>query len=179
MAAEKEKRKEAEDAENTHQIAEDALNRDFTGRMAAYKKCDLRALAVALSLSDKGTNAELQSRIQNRFEESPDLKRNSRFSGLFKKSKKGPTSNEDTDADITASREGQGEGSLNQGLRSVTHLPNTMASSSSNVNYNFNQYPMSPFAGEHPQPNSTNHITSNFRAIQPHSTHNYYHNFTI
>lgn len=111
MAAEKEKRKEAEDAENTRQIVEDALNRDFTGRMAAYKKCNLRALAVALSLSDKGTNAELQSRIQNRFEESPDLKRNSRFSGLFKKSKKGPTSNEDTDADITASREGQGEGS--------------------------------------------------------------------
>ena len=116
MAAEKEKRKEAEDAENTRQIVEDALNRDFTGRMAAYKKqdkkCDLQALAVALSLSDKGTNAELQSRIQSRFEESPDPKQNSQFSGLFKKSKKGPTGNEDTDADITTSREGQGEGSL-------------------------------------------------------------------
>ena len=55
VAAEKEKRKEAEDA----------LNQDFTGRMAGYKKCDLRALAVALSISDKGTNAELLTRIRD------------------------------------------------------------------------------------------------------------------
>ena len=102
LAAEKEKRKEAEDAENSRQIAEDALNRDFTGRMAGYKKCDLRALAVALSISDKGTNAELVSRIQNSFDANPDLKRNSRFSGLFKKSineRRGHTSIEDPDAE--------------------------------------------------------------------------------
>jgi hypothetical protein len=78
------------------QIADDALNRDFTGRMAAYKKCDLRALAVALSLSDKGTNAKLLSRIQNCFEENPDLKWNSQFSGLFHRTeRKGPATNED------------------------------------------------------------------------------------
>ena len=77
LAAEKEKQKEAEDAENSHQIAKDALNQDFTGRMAGYKKCNLQALAVALSISNKGTNAELVSCIHNSFDANPDLKRNS------------------------------------------------------------------------------------------------------
>ena len=45
--------------------------------MARYKKCDLQALAVALSISDKGTNSELLTHIQNTFEENPDLKWNS------------------------------------------------------------------------------------------------------
>ncbi|KAI9451760.1 hypothetical protein BJY52DRAFT_1351298, partial [Lactarius psammicola] len=83
---EKEKRKEAKDAEQALQIADDALNRDFTGRLAAYKKDDLRALAIAVSVSDKGTNAELLARILDHFEQNPDMKHNSRFSGLFNKS---------------------------------------------------------------------------------------------
>jgi hypothetical protein len=103
LAAEKEKKKkEAEDAETTHQIAEDALNRVFAGRMAGYKKCNLWALAVALSISDKGTNNELLSCTQNCFEENPDLKQNSQFSGLFKKlihKGRGLTSNQDVAAE--------------------------------------------------------------------------------
>ena len=51
-----------------------------------YRKNDLRALAIALSLSDKGTNAELLSCIQNSFEQNPDLKQNLQFSGLFDRS---------------------------------------------------------------------------------------------
>jgi hypothetical protein len=95
-AAEKDKRKEleAENVEHAGQIADDALNRDFTGRMAAYKKVNLRALAIAIGVSDKGTNAELLSRIEDHFEQHPDSKFNSR-SGLFNKSahsaqRKGP-----------------------------------------------------------------------------------------
>jgi hypothetical protein len=64
-AAEKDKQKEAENVEHARQIADDALNRDFTGRMAAYKKVDLRGLAIAVGVSDKGTNAELLAWIED------------------------------------------------------------------------------------------------------------------
>ncbi|KAH9033071.1 hypothetical protein EDB85DRAFT_1890357 [Lactarius pseudohatsudake] len=47
---EKEKKKEAKDAEQALQFADDALNRDFTSRLAAYKKDDLRPLAIAISV---------------------------------------------------------------------------------------------------------------------------------
>lgn len=70
--------------------------------MAGYKKCNLWALAVALSISDKGTNNELLSCTQNCFEENPDLKQNSQFSGLFKKlihKGRGLTSNQDVAAE--------------------------------------------------------------------------------
>ncbi|KAH9983057.1 hypothetical protein BJV74DRAFT_777897, partial [Russula compacta] len=40
-------------------------------------------LAIALSLSDKGTNAELLSCINDCFKENQELQKNSRFSGLF------------------------------------------------------------------------------------------------
>ena len=100
VAAEKEKQKELDDAESTRQIADDALNRDFTGRLAAYRKNDLRALAIALSLSDKGTNTELLSRIQNSFEQNPDLKQNLQFSGLFNRSRKNAASNNTEAPDI-------------------------------------------------------------------------------
>jgi hypothetical protein len=44
---------------------EDAINRIFVSRLSFYKKGDLQALAVVLMLSDKGTNAELISRIKD------------------------------------------------------------------------------------------------------------------
>ena len=144
--------------------------------MAAYKKCDLWALAVALSISDKGTNAELLTHIQNTFKETPDLKWNSQFSGLFKKSvceRKGPESNEDVD---TEGQNGPGGNRLSGGtvdldtahtaLPHSPHPPNMMASSSSHDNHHFYQYPMPSF-GLHPQFMSTsndpttNHITYN------------------
>ncbi|KAI0004650.1 hypothetical protein BJV74DRAFT_763261, partial [Russula compacta] len=40
-------------------------------------------LAIALSLSNKGTNAKLLSCINDCFESHPELQKNSRFSGLF------------------------------------------------------------------------------------------------
>ncbi len=60
----------------------------FTGRIASFRKDDLRALALALSISDKGTNAELLTRIQDFFDTHPDLKLNSRFSSLFQQGKR-------------------------------------------------------------------------------------------
>ncbi|KAH9015544.1 hypothetical protein EDB85DRAFT_1898662 [Lactarius pseudohatsudake] len=89
-AAEKDKKKEAENVAQALQITDDALNRDFMGRLATYKKDDLRALAIAISVSDKGTNSELQARILDHFQRQPDLQRNSRFSGLFTKSIRAP-----------------------------------------------------------------------------------------
>ena len=50
-----------------------------------YKKDNLRALAIAIGVFDKGTNAELIARIEGHFEQHPDLKHNSRFLGLFNK----------------------------------------------------------------------------------------------
>ena len=65
-------------------MADDALNQDFTGQLASYKKDDLKALAIALGLSDNnGTNTQLLSRIEDHFKAHPELKKNSRFSGLF------------------------------------------------------------------------------------------------
>ncbi|KAH9955192.1 hypothetical protein BJV74DRAFT_790851, partial [Russula compacta] len=80
---EKEKKKEAETAERTLHVADDALHCNFSGRLASFKKDDLRALAITLSLSDKGTNAELLSHINDCFKENQELQKNSRFSGLF------------------------------------------------------------------------------------------------
>ena len=51
----------------------------------SYKKDDLQALAIALSISDKCTNSELLSRIEDCFKTNTNLKNDSRFSGLFSK----------------------------------------------------------------------------------------------
>ena len=88
VTAEKEKQKEADTAQRAIRIADDALNRMFTGHIPSFWKDDLRALALAVSLSDKGTNAELQTRIQDFFDSHPDLKLNTRFSGLFQQGKR-------------------------------------------------------------------------------------------
>jgi hypothetical protein len=64
---------------------EDSINRIFVGRLSSYKKGDLRALAIALRLSDKGMNAELMSWIKDHLDQHPGLQSNQRFSGLFPK----------------------------------------------------------------------------------------------
>ena len=61
------------------------MNRIFIGRLSSYKKGDLCALAVVLALSDKGTNAELMSRIKAHLDQHLELQSNQRFSGLFPK----------------------------------------------------------------------------------------------
>ncbi|KAH9031356.1 hypothetical protein EDB85DRAFT_1891161 [Lactarius pseudohatsudake] len=159
--AERDRQKEAEDAKTTRQIADDALNRDFTGRLAAYKKSDLRALTIALSISDKGTNTELSSRIQNCFEQNPDLKRNSRFSGLFnrhirERNLKPPTNHEE--AHPTVPTPGLPHQRYPPHLPHVPNLvPNAMASSSSYIfptNHYINQY-HTPAPIFYPQPTTS------------------------
>ena len=73
----KEKQKEADTAQQAIRIADDALNCIFTGRIASFKKDNLRALVLSLSLSDKGANSKLQTRIQDFFDSHPALKLNS------------------------------------------------------------------------------------------------------
>ena len=84
-AAERQRQREADAAEQDQQVVEDGINRIFVGRLSSYKKGDLRALAIALRLSDKGTNAELMSRIKDHLDQHPGLQSNQRFSGLFPK----------------------------------------------------------------------------------------------
>ena len=81
--AEKLKKKEAEMIAQHCQIVDDALHRTFTGRILTYKKGDLCALAMALGLSQTGTNLELSSRIQAHFDTNKDLQEHPRYSGLF------------------------------------------------------------------------------------------------
>jgi hypothetical protein len=83
------------------------MNRIFISRLSSYKKGDLRALAVALMLSDKGTNAELMSWIKNHLDQHPDLQNNQRFSGLFPKQNRLA---QDTNALINASLSHTGSG---------------------------------------------------------------------
>jgi hypothetical protein len=64
---------------------EDGMNRIFISQLSSYKKGDLRTLAVALALSDKGTNAELMSQIKAHLDQHLELQSNQRFSGLFPK----------------------------------------------------------------------------------------------
>jgi hypothetical protein len=84
-AAVRQRQREADAAEQDQQVVEDGMNQIFIGRLSSYKKGDLRALAIALVLSDKGTNAELISRIKDHLDQHPELQINQRFSGLFPK----------------------------------------------------------------------------------------------
>jgi hypothetical protein len=61
------------------------MSRIFIGRLSSYKKGDLWALAIALVLSDKGTNTELISQIKDHLDQHPELQSNQRFFGLFPK----------------------------------------------------------------------------------------------
>jgi hypothetical protein len=87
VTAEKNKQKEAMNAESARRVADDAANRAFSGRISSYKKDDLRALALALGLSDEGGKKDLTTWIEEKFASEPDLKKNMRFLGLFDKSR--------------------------------------------------------------------------------------------
>jgi hypothetical protein len=83
LTAEKNKQKEVLNAESARQVADDAVNRTFDGRIASYKKNDLRGLALSLCVSDKGDKKDIKARIEEKFASEPDLKKNVRYSGLF------------------------------------------------------------------------------------------------
>ena len=76
VTAEKNKQKEAMNAESARCVADDAANRAFSGHISSYKKDDLRALALALGLSDEGGKKDLTTRIEEKFASEPDLKKN-------------------------------------------------------------------------------------------------------
>jgi DDE superfamily endonuclease len=82
IASEKQKIKQAKNIQHEHQVMQDSLHRSFTGRLSSYKKNDLRALAISLSIDDKGTNSDLLSRINAHFNQHPDLRGNPRYSSL-------------------------------------------------------------------------------------------------
>jgi len=79
------KEKQAQNEEHERRVEREAHTQVFTGRLLSYKKDDLRALAKALTVGDKGTNSELLSKITDHFNQNPDLRSNSRYSGLFTK----------------------------------------------------------------------------------------------
>lgn len=86
VAAEKGKQKEADAAARAHQLANDAMNHNFSGKIKNYKKDDLRALALALKLSDLGNKEDLNKRINQHFEDHPTEKNIPRFASLFQPS---------------------------------------------------------------------------------------------
>ena len=88
LAEEKNKQKEVEKAETARRILSDSRDRIFAGSLTSYKKDDLQALALALELSDNGTKDDLKTRISEKFEDDLNLKQNSRFFGLFNKSRR-------------------------------------------------------------------------------------------
>ena len=57
--------------------------RNFTGKLKNYKKDDLKAVALALRLSDSGNKYDLSTRIDNHFQVHPADKDNPRFAALF------------------------------------------------------------------------------------------------
>ena len=129
VAAEKEKQKEAENVERAQRVANDALNRDFEGRLTSYKKDDLRALAIALSVSDKGTNGELLSRIEDCFKKNPDLKNNSRFSSLFSKRRKVTVAGTQEDTALDQAPQSQQQPELPPSQALTTSIVNTFGAS--------------------------------------------------
>jgi hypothetical protein len=85
VAEERQKQKQVETAEHECVVAHHASNHVFTGRMSSYKKNDFWALAMALRVSDKGTNTKLSSQIKGHLDQHPNLQSNPRFAGLFAK----------------------------------------------------------------------------------------------
>ncbi|PPQ86166.1 hypothetical protein CVT26_002878 [Gymnopilus dilepis] len=85
VAEERNRQKEAANAESARRVAHDAANRYFFGRISSYKKDDLRALALALGVSDEGHNKDIRARIEEKFNSEPDLANNERFAGLFRR----------------------------------------------------------------------------------------------
>ncbi|PPR01581.1 hypothetical protein CVT24_005872 [Panaeolus cyanescens] len=85
MAEEKELQRRAEDEEKENQIKADAASKVFSDPLSSYKKKhDLRALALALGLSDLGTVPILLENIRQALDEKKnELQQNPRFSGLF------------------------------------------------------------------------------------------------
>ncbi len=73
MAAEQQRQKDVDAAEQDHQVMVDGMNWIFAGQLSSYKKGDLRALAIALVLSDKGTNADLMAQIKDHLDQHPEL----------------------------------------------------------------------------------------------------------
>ncbi|KAG6874107.1 hypothetical protein C0992_008100, partial [Termitomyces sp. T32_za158] len=69
----------------------------FAGSLGTKNKTDLQDLALVLGLSLKGKKIDLQQRIEDKFNDHPELKVEPRFSGLFRRSQKQPApSNDDT-----------------------------------------------------------------------------------
>jgi len=139
VAAEKRRQKEAETALHERQVADDALHREFTGRISSYKKNDLRALSIALGISDKGTNVELTTQIRDHFDQHPESWENPRFSRLIvttRASQKGHAATQATPGQ--QANDGVDEGSESDSSAEEAP-PNAFASSSSHhavIQYN-------------------------------------------
>ena len=135
MAAEKEKQKEVETVEHAQCVADDALNRDFAGRLMSYKKDNLQALAIALSISNKGTNSGLLSHIEDCFKTNTKLKNNSRFSGLFSKQHK---------LEVTSDQEDTPNQGGSQSQQQLPHTPATWTASTITVSHDSHFPPTGP-----------------------------------
>ena len=136
----------------------------------SYKKGDLRALALALSISDKGTNSELLSRIDDCFHAKPDLKINSRFSGLFSKQRK------TSDHWPGTQRHAHGPQSRQQLSHTPATQTNAIAASHDSPSYQHPAIRPIPIPSYVPTTTGLSHVSNPFPPSYNHPQINYLHN---
>ncbi|KAJ8690240.1 hypothetical protein PTI98_011689 [Pleurotus ostreatus] len=64
----------------------------YTGSLQPKKKAELQEIAIALEISDAGTNYELQQRIKKHLDDNPDLEDQDEFRGLYGRNRRGRSS---------------------------------------------------------------------------------------
>ncbi|KAF9489877.1 hypothetical protein BDN71DRAFT_1455387 [Pleurotus eryngii] len=64
----------------------------YSGSLQPKKKAELQEIAIALDISDTGTNYELQQRIKKHLDDNPDLEEQDEFRGLYGRNRRGRSS---------------------------------------------------------------------------------------
>ena len=168
ITAEKEKQKEAVNAESTWHVANDAANWVFSSHISSYKKDDLWALALALRVSDKDGKKEITAQIEEKFTSEPDLKTNMQFSGLFKRSQahhhnvQSHAASAQSESEPESDLESEPEASNHAVSAPLSSLPSVQPST-------WSMQPWTPLSSNHPLPHS----------YPFHQFPNYYPNYTL
>jgi len=96
-AAEEQRKREAQEqraakeAEREEQRRQRDPNEPFTGALASKTKPDLQDVAQALGLAIDGQKKDLLARINTHFDANPLLREDPRFEGIFNRSRRRPT----------------------------------------------------------------------------------------
>jgi hypothetical protein len=81
---EKQEQKQAKEAERQHKQDEQDPNEEFSGSLHSKSKDDLKDIACLLGLSMDGQKKDLLTRITNKFDNTPGLRTDAHYEGLFR-----------------------------------------------------------------------------------------------